>query len=109
MSGPISIPDLARDLPGPWQPKDVARVNDTMLRIARLEGEFPWHTHDEDELFLCWDGLFRIELEGRDTVHLEPGELFVVPKGLAHRPIADSPAHVLLIERPETDQHGRKP
>jgi len=104
---PISIPALADDLAGPWQPLDVVRVNDAIVRIARLDGEFPWHAHDEDELFLCWDGTFTIELEGTDTVEMTAGDIFVVPKGTRHRPVAKEIAHALLLERPETEQYGR--
>jgi len=103
---PISIPDAMAALPGPYQPADLVTVNDATLRIARLHGEFPFHVHDEDELFLCWDGTFRIELEDSELVTLAAGDLFVVPKGIPHRPVADEPAHALLIERPETRQYG---
>lgn len=102
----ISITDTIAGLPGPFQQRELAIVNDSVVRVAQLHGEFPWHHHDEDELFLCWDGTFRIELEGRDPVTLRPGDLFVVPKGIEHRPVAPEPAHVLLIERPETEQFG---
>jgi quercetin dioxygenase-like cupin family protein len=71
-----------------------------------LEGEFPWHHHDEDELFLCWDGSFRIELRDRDEVELRAGELLVVPAGVEHRPVADDVAHALMLEKPETEQYG---
>jgi quercetin dioxygenase-like cupin family protein len=103
---PISIPDAAVALPGPWRPRDLVRVNEAVVRLARLEGEFPWHTHDEDELFLCWDGEFRIDLEWAGAVTLRPGDLFVVPRGLRHRPVAERTAHTLLLEKPETEQYG---
>ena len=103
---PVSIPSAIASLPGPWQPFDLAVANDTMVRIAWLEGEFPWHDHEEDELLLCWDGTFRIEIEDAQAVTLSAGELFVVPRRVRHRPVADDPAHALLIERPETKQYG---
>jgi quercetin dioxygenase-like cupin family protein len=106
MKAPISIRDAVAKLPGPFKPRDLAVANDAVVRVARLEGEFPWHHHDEDELFMCWDGEFRIEMEGHDPVTLHAGDLFVVPRGVRHRPVADSTAHTLLLERPETLQYG---
>jgi len=102
----ISIREAIDGLSGPWQPKELAVVNDAIVRLAQLEGEFPWHDHEEDELFLCWDGSFRIEREGDEPIVLHAGELFVVPRGVRHRPVADEVAHALLIEKPETRQYG---
>jgi thiamine biosynthesis protein ThiS len=103
---PRSITQAAAELQQPWQPRDLATVNDAVLRVARLEGEFPWHQHDEDELFVCWQGSFRIELEDERAVTLSPGDLFVVPRGQRHRAVADATAYTLLLERPETLQYG---
>jgi mannose-6-phosphate isomerase-like protein (cupin superfamily) len=102
----VSIDQTISGLAGPWQPRDLAIANDTVVRVARLEGEFQWHSHEEDELFLCWDGSFRIELDGHDPVTLRRGDLFVVPRGSLHRPVADEVAHALMVERPETKQYG---
>jgi mannose-6-phosphate isomerase-like protein (cupin superfamily) len=103
---PVSIIAAAKRLLVPWKPQDVVRVNDAILRLARLDGEFPWHHHDEDELFFCWSGRFRIEMEGRPSVALIASDLYVVPRGIRHRPVADEPAYALLLEKPETQQYG---
>jgi mannose-6-phosphate isomerase-like protein (cupin superfamily) len=76
------------------------------VRTAKLLGAYDWHHHEEDELFLCWEGSFRIEMEGSDPVLLNAGDLLVVPAGTEHRPVADQPAVTLLIERPETEQRS---
>jgi mannose-6-phosphate isomerase-like protein (cupin superfamily) len=104
----LSIPEVVETLPGPWEPRDLVRANDAIVRVARLEGEFPWHEHDEDELFLCWDGEFRIELEGQPPVAMAPGSIFVIPRGTRHRPVAERRAHALLLEKPETKQYGNR-
>jgi len=105
----ISIPRRAAALTLPFSPVDLARANEAMVRLARLEGEFPWHHHDEDELFLCWSGEFRIETDGGVPVELTAGDLFVVPAGVEHRPVAErGPAYTLLLERPETQQYGNE-
>lgn len=106
---PVSVPDAIERLAGAWQPLDLALPNDAAVRLARLEGEFEWHRHDEDEAFLCWDGSFRIELRGRDDVELRAGDLFVVPAGLEHRPVAEQRAHALIIEQQATRQYGNDP
>jgi mannose-6-phosphate isomerase-like protein (cupin superfamily) len=105
----LALDQVADSIAEAWKPVDVEVVNDAVLRMARLEGTFPWHHHDEDELFLCWRGAFNLELDGRPPVHLEPGELYVVERGRRHRPVAEAgPAYALLIERAETKQYGEE-
>lgn len=105
-SPPVSVASVIASLPGPWQPRDLALANNTVVRVARFEGKFAWRQHDEDELFLCWDGSFRVELEDREPVVLNPGDVFVVPRGMRHRSVADRPAHGLMIEPPEKFRQG---
>jgi mannose-6-phosphate isomerase-like protein (cupin superfamily) len=81
-----------------WSPKVMARLNDYEIKVVKLQGEFVWHTHDDtDELFLVIDGALTIQLHD-GNVDLKPGQLFVVPKGVEHCPIAEGEAHALLIE-----------
>jgi mannose-6-phosphate isomerase-like protein (cupin superfamily) len=81
-----------------WQPKVIAEMNDYQFKIARLEGDFVWHDHkDTDETFIVLEG--RLLIDFRDgSVDLGAGEMFVVPKGVEHKPYAKSEARVMLIE-----------
>lgn len=81
-----------------WSPKVVARLNDYEIKLVKLEGEFVWHTHeDTDELFVVVGGDLRIQMRDR-TISVKPGQLFVVPRGVEHCPVADGEVHALLIE-----------
>jgi mannose-6-phosphate isomerase-like protein (cupin superfamily) len=83
-----------------WSNQTLCRVDDVVVRLGVLEGEFHWHQHDdEDEFFFVLDGLMRIQLEGMPEVELGPRQAFVVPKGLRHRPVVPSRTAVLMIER----------
>ena len=81
-----------------WTPKVIAELNDYQFKLARLEGEFLWHDHpDTDEAFLVLEGSLRIDF--RDgAVTLGPGELYIVPKGVEHKPFAEYEVKVLLLE-----------
>jgi mannose-6-phosphate isomerase-like protein (cupin superfamily) len=81
-----------------WSPKIVGELNGQHVKLVKLAGPFPGHHHDaEDELFLVVKGRFRMEFRDRD-VWLDAGEFIIVPKGVAHRPVAEQEAHVLLFE-----------
>jgi mannose-6-phosphate isomerase-like protein (cupin superfamily) len=89
-----------------WSPKIVAYFNGHEVMVAKLEGEFPWHSHpDTDDFFLVLRGHIRIETE-QGNVELGPGEMYVVPRGVLHRPVAEREAHVLLIEKTGTPNTG---
>ncbi|WP_282370842.1 cupin domain-containing protein [Pseudomonas sp. PS02290] len=81
-----------------WQPKVIAQMNDYQFKLARLEGEFLWHSHaDTDETFIVLEGRLRIDF--RDGfVELNAGELYVVPKGVEHKPYAEKEVKLMLIE-----------
>ena len=89
-----------------WQPRIVGRFNDNELRLVKLQGEFVWHAHpDTDDFFLVLDGHLTIQLRDRN-VELEPGELFVVPRGVEHCPKSEVETAVLLIEPAGTVNTG---
>lgn len=81
-----------------WSPKIVAQMNDYHFKLAKFQGEFVWHSHAEtDEVFIVIDGYMCIDF--RDgSVELKAGEMFVVPKGLEHKPVAEQECHVMLVE-----------
>ncbi len=97
---------IAATLTDLWSPQILAEVDDAYIKVAKVEGTLAWHSHDdEDELFYVLKGCLRIELE-HETVELDEGDLFVVPKGTPHNPIAESECHILLIERKTTLHTG---
>jgi mannose-6-phosphate isomerase-like protein (cupin superfamily) len=89
-----------------FAPRTIAEFNGHDVMVAKLEGPFTWHSHeDTDDFFLVLHGMLDIELRDR-VVTLGPGELFVVPRGIEHRPVAREEVHVLLIERTGTPNTG---
>ena len=97
----MAVVDLAEKLSlfsAHWSPKVIARLNDYEIKLVKLKGEFVWHSHeDTDELFLVIDGSMTIQLRDED-VTLGPGQLYVVPRGVEHCPIAEGDVSVMLIE-----------
>ena len=89
-----------------WQPRTIGAFNGHDLMVAKVKGDFVWHRHDDtDDFFLVVKG--RLVIEMRDgSVTLGPGELFVVPRGVEHRPVAAEEVHILLIERTGTPNTG---
>jgi mannose-6-phosphate isomerase-like protein (cupin superfamily) len=89
-----------------WSPRIVGYLNDYKIFVVKVQGEFVWHSHaDTDDFFLVLKGKVTIQLRDRD-VELNEGELFVVPRGVEHRPRADEEAHLLLIEPKGTPNTG---
>jgi mannose-6-phosphate isomerase-like protein (cupin superfamily) len=89
-----------------WQPKIVATMNDYEVFVVKVKGEFVWHKHDEtDDFFFVVDGHLTLQLRDRN-VELDPGELFVVPRGVEHCPRADVETQLLLIEPARTPNTG---
>jgi mannose-6-phosphate isomerase-like protein (cupin superfamily) len=89
-----------------WSPKIVGELNDAHVKLVKLQGEFVWHHHDnEDELFLVVSGHLVIRLQDSD-IHLDPGEFVIIPRGIEHLPIAEQEVQVLLLEPKTTVNTG---
>jgi mannose-6-phosphate isomerase-like protein (cupin superfamily) len=94
----VDVPTLVAACTDRWYNQTLCRVNDSVVRLGIVEGEYHWHKHDdEDEFFYVVEGKFLIDLEGR-TVELGPRQGFVVPKGIMHRPRAPERTVILMVE-----------
>jgi mannose-6-phosphate isomerase-like protein (cupin superfamily) len=94
----VDVPALAANCTDRWYNQSLSRVNDSVVRLGVVEGEYHWHKHDdEDEFFYLVEGRFIIDLEDR-SVELSPGQAFVVPKGVLHRPRAPERTVILMVE-----------
>ncbi len=96
----IGLRDKIKEIGGkPWSPVDVARVNDQVVRLSLLEGEFHWHKHtNEDELFYVVKGKIVIQLKDQPDITLGEGQMAVIPKGVEHCPKSSESSYVLLFE-----------
>ncbi len=98
--------EVAAALTELWSPRVVAEVEDSYVKVAKVQGSLGWHAHaDEDELFFILRGRLRIEMEA-GAIEIGPGELYVVPKGVRHNPVAEQECHIMLIERKSTLHTG---
>ena len=89
-----------------WSPKVLAVMNDYEFKIARIKGEFIWHNHTEtDEVFIVIEGSMKILLKGK-TIQLSEGDLYVVPKGTDHKPVAEKECKLMLVELKGTKNTG---
>jgi mannose-6-phosphate isomerase-like protein (cupin superfamily) len=103
---PINLAQKLATFGEHWQPRTVGQFNGHDLMLVKVKGEFTWHKHDDtDDFFLVLKGRVTIRLRDRD-VTLGPGELFVVPRGVEHCPVAEEEAHILLIEPTGTPNTG---
>jgi len=102
----INLQDKLSKFSEHWSPKIIAQMNDYHFKLAKVQGEFVWHDHPEtDEVFLVVKGQLDIHL--RDgVVSLNEGELYVVPKGVEHKPVAEKECHILLVEPAGTVNTG---
>ena len=106
MSSVASPKQVAASLKEMWSPRVVAEVDDAYIKVAKIRGSLAWHSHEnEDELFLVLKGRLRIEMES-GAVDLDEGDMFVVPKGVRHNPVAEQECHIMLIERKTTLHTG---
>ncbi|MGL4233743.1 MAG: cupin domain-containing protein [Casimicrobium sp.] len=106
MSISISPANVAATLTELWSPRVVGEVDDSYIKVAKVKGTLAWHSHaDEDELFYVLKGQFKIEMRDK-TVVLNPGDMYIVPKGVEHNPIAEDECHIMLIERKTTKHTG---
>lgn len=106
MRDKINLSEKLHHITRYWQPAILAALNGQHVRLAKIKGAFVWHSHqNEDELFLVLAGHLTIQLRDRD-VALDAGELFVVPRGVEHKPVAEEEVHLLLFEPASTVNTG---
>jgi mannose-6-phosphate isomerase-like protein (cupin superfamily) len=99
MISTIRLEDKIKKLDQPWSPIQVARVNDQVIRMSLLKGEYHWHKHtNEDELFYVYRGKIVIQLKDQEDILLREGEMVVIPKGVEHCPKSIEPSYVIVFE-----------
>ena len=95
----IDVPSLANDCTDRWYNQTLCRVNDSVVRLGILQGEYHWHKHDkEDEFFFTLSGKLLIDVEGEERIELAPNQGYVVPKGVVHKTLAPEKTIILMVE-----------
>lgn len=106
MSQATSIPATLSSFTETWSPRLVAAINDHHVKVAKIDGPFIWHAHpNSDELFYVLAGELRMEIEGQDAVAMKEGDMFVVPRGVRHRPVGEK-ATIMMVEHESTVNTG---
>ena len=106
MTQPVNFQDKLQLISGLWSPKIIAQMNDYHFKLVKIQGEFVWHSHPEtDEVFIVLEGSMMIVFRDCD-VALKSGEMYVVPKGVEHKPFAAAECSILLIEPAGTVNTG---
>jgi mannose-6-phosphate isomerase-like protein (cupin superfamily) len=106
MSNGIDLSEKLSTFSEHWSPRTVTQFNNCDVMVVKVKGEFVWHQHDDtDDFFLVLKGVLDIQLRDR-TITLGPGQMYVVPKGIEHRPVAREEVHLLLIEPTGTPNTG---
>ena len=106
MSGAIDRSEKLSTFSEHWSPRTVTQFNNCDVMVVKVKGEFVWHKHDDtDDFFLVLKGVLDIQLRDR-TITLGPGQMYIVPKGVEHRPVAREEVHLLLIEPTGTPNTG---
>ena len=106
MTSAVSPANIASGLTELWSPRVIGELDDVYIKVAKVQGTLAWHSHEnEDEMFLVLRGRLRIEMEAA-TVELGEGEMYVVPKGVRHNPVAEDECLIMLIERKSTLHTG---
>lgn len=103
----VSVPAVMQSISQHFTPKLVAAVNNHEVKVAKIKGAFIWHSHpNSDELFYILNGEITLEIENAPTVQLQKGDIFVVPKGVRHKPVANEEAEILMMEMEGTLNTG---
>lgn len=103
----VNLDDVFASFTEQWDPRIAGELNGQAVKLVKVEGEFVWHQHeDADELFLVRTGELRIQLRDQSDIVLQEGEFVIVPRGVEHRPVAETEAEIILFEPSDTSNTG---